>query len=175
LAISCLPGTTIEADLEHPERALEIFTPLFEVGGLILSQAAGLTGLPAYQVQNWVKRGFVSHPVNKHYTLRQFARIVIINALKDTMQIEKIVSLLNHLGGTIEDCELYSLFVKVSAAAVGDGGYDEVALERELQSIAKRHCPDMAPRLVSVLRVMVMAHAAARVLRDIEREIVEIV
>jgi DNA-binding transcriptional MerR regulator len=175
MPISCLPGTTIEADLDHPERALEIFTPLFEVGGLILSQVAGLTGLPSYQVQNWVKRGFVSHPKNKHYTLRQFSRIVIINALKDTMQIEKIVSILDHLGGTVEDCELYSLFVSISLRAVGDGGYDQGALERELKSLPDRCGPDITPRLVTVLRVMVMAHAAARMLRRVEREIVEIV
>jgi DNA-binding transcriptional MerR regulator len=173
MAVSCLPGTTIEADLDHPERALEILTPLFEVGGLILSQVAGLTGLPAYQVQNWVKRGFVSHPLNKHYTLRQFSRIVIINALKDTMQIEKIVSLLGHINGSFEECALYSLFVKISSRVVGDGGYDEVALERELQSLSQQY--PLAPQLQTVLRVMVMAHAATQVLRHIEREIVEIV
>jgi len=175
MTISCLPGTTIEADLDHPERALEIFTPLFEVGGLILSQVAGLTGLPAYQVQNWVKRGFVSHPRNKHYTLRQFSRIVIINALKDTMQIDKIVSLLAFLDGTVEDCELYSLFVSISACAVGDGGYDEIALERELKALPPRYDPDIVPRLQTVLRVMVMAYSAARMLRHVERELVEIV
>ena len=45
-------------------------------GGMVLGQIASLTGLEPHTVQNWVKRGFLSNPVNKRYSCNQFCRIV---------------------------------------------------------------------------------------------------
>ena len=180
MGISRLPGTTIEADMRSPERAMQIFTPLFEAGGLVLSQVSSLTGMPPYQVQNWIKRGFVSPPKHKRYTAEQFSRIAIINMLKDSMQIEKIVALINYLnscpsegGATVDDSELYAVFTEISLRVITDGGYNEEALERELKSL----CVDseIAPRLQNVLRVMIVAHAVARLRQDVEQKMMEIV
>ena len=61
----------------------------------MLSQVASLTGLEPYVIQNWVRRGFVAPPERKRYSRRQFSRIVLINMLKDSMQLDKICALLS--------------------------------------------------------------------------------
>ena len=178
MGISRLPGTTIEADLQNPKRALQIFEPLFSAGGLVLSQVASLTGMPTYQVQNWVKRGFISPPKQKRYTLRQFSRIAIINMLRDSMQIEKIIALIRYLNGRpgdeVDDSELYALFVELAAHTVTDDGYDGAALERELTELETRYGSDALTRLRHVLRIMITAHASARLRHQVERQMIEI-
>ena len=89
--IGILPGTTIEADPAREGAAEGILSSLFMAGGLVLSQVSQLTGLEPHMIQNWVKRGFVSPPRNKKYTRRQFCRIVIINMLRDSLPLERIV------------------------------------------------------------------------------------
>ena len=77
-----IPGTVIEARREDPDAAQAQISSMFLAGGMVRSQVAAVTGLEAHAVQNWVKRGFLSPPVGKRYTCRQFCRIVIINMLK---------------------------------------------------------------------------------------------
>ena len=58
---------------------------MFLAGGIVRSQVSAVTGLESHMIQNWVKRGFLSNPVNKRYSCRQFCRIAIINMLKTTL------------------------------------------------------------------------------------------
>ena len=64
---STLPGTVLPLPEALPERPFSLLEPVFAVsgGGLLLSQVTELTGLSPATVQNWVKRGWVSAPVNK--------------------------------------------------------------------------------------------------------------
>lgn len=98
-----LPGTTIPVDPGQPDAAETVLKPLFLAGGLMLSQVAQLTGLEPYTVQNWVRRGFVSPPVRKRYSRRQFCRIATINLLKDCLQLDKICCLLSYVNGDLDD------------------------------------------------------------------------
>ena len=98
-----LPGTTIAVDWNRPEEAETLLNSLFLAGGLMLSQVASLTGLEPYVIQNWVRRGFVAPPERKRYTRRQFSRIVLINMLKDSMQLDKICALLSYVNGELDD------------------------------------------------------------------------
>ena len=100
--ISVLPGTTIETNLNETNISNVILKNIFSAGGLVLSQVSQLTGLEPYTVQNWVKRGFLSPPQKKLYSKNQFCRIVIINMLKESLQIEKITGLLSYI------CLLYT-------------------------------------------------------------------
>lgn len=54
-------------------------------------------------VQNWVKRGWVSAPVNKRYGERQVARILLINLLRPAMRLDQIASLLRYVNGSVDD------------------------------------------------------------------------
>ena len=57
-----IPGTTLETDRTAADNIDGIFRSMFLPGGMVLSQVASITGLEAYTVQNWVKRGFLSPP-----------------------------------------------------------------------------------------------------------------
>lgn len=119
-----LPGTAIDIGRKNAgeQDAARVFlTNIFCTGGLTLGQVCTLTQLEDYTVQNWVKRGFVSPPVKKLYSQRQFCRIAIINLLRESMQIEKIVRLLRSINGCladesddlIDDSMLYNYYVNV--------------------------------------------------------------
>ena len=94
--LAMLPGTTIETELANISAVEQIFTPMFIPGGLVLSQVAEITGLAPYTIQNWVKRGFLTPPENKKYSKEQLCRIILINALKDVLQIEAVLELIRY-------------------------------------------------------------------------------
>ena len=84
-----LPGTVLSVDADRPQAAEEVFSSLFLAGGLVLSQVTQVTGLEPYIIQNWVRRGFLAPPKQRKYTRRQLSRILMINALKSTLSIER--------------------------------------------------------------------------------------
>ena len=100
---STFPGTTVEVSKLQKGSSKVLFGGVFATGGITLSQVSIMTGLEPYLIQNWVKRGFVSSPVKRLYSEEQFARIVIINMLKEALQIERICSLIRVIGGVLED------------------------------------------------------------------------
>ena len=70
-----IPGTVLQAPRQEAAHIPEQFRSMFLAGGIVLSQVSAITGLENYTVQNWVKRGFLTPPQNKRYTLRQLCRI----------------------------------------------------------------------------------------------------
>ena len=118
-----IPGTVLHADRKEAQYIPQQLEALFFGGGITLSQVTSITGLEAYTVQNWVKRGFLTSPVGKRYSLRQLCRILNINVLRYTMPIERICRLLSHVNGKlgdesddmIDDSQLYFMFVKLAA------------------------------------------------------------
>ena len=119
-----LPGTTLTARREDGETIEETFRSMFLAGGMVLSQVANITGLEPYTVQNWVKRGFLTNPQNKRYTMRQLCRIININMLKAALPMERICGLLQYVNGEldnesddlIDDSQLYFLFLQYSVS-----------------------------------------------------------
>ena len=69
-----LPGTVLRANAEDADHVESLFQPMFLAGGMVLSQVSSITGLEPYIIQNWVKRGFLTPPQCKRYTLRRFLR-----------------------------------------------------------------------------------------------------
>lgn len=100
--ITYLPGTTIEADLSRNDTEF-ILKSMFSMGGLVLSQVSRLSGVEPHDVQNWVKRGFVSPPIAKQYSKRQFCRIILINMLRSCLPIGDITALLSYINGRLDD------------------------------------------------------------------------
>ncbi|MBP1737600.1 MAG: hypothetical protein H6Q60_1481 [Oscillospiraceae bacterium] len=182
--IRLLPGTTIEVDSSRENAAEQLLSPLFLAGGLTLSQVAQLTGLEPYIIQNWVKRGFVSPPLSKRYSKKQFCRIVMINLLKDSLRIEKICSLLSYLNGVlddetddiIDDFRLYCCFDQVAARmeAESQGGRDQWKnwCAEALQSY-EAPFPGARERVAQGLWVMLTAHTAARLRSEAELKLKE--
>jgi DNA-binding transcriptional MerR regulator len=98
-----IPGTTILRG-DGIQTGSGLLSGIFTATkGLMLSQVKELTGLEVSTLQNWVKRGWVSNPRNKRYDRKQVARILIINALRDCMQLENIAFLMQYINGVVDD------------------------------------------------------------------------
>ena len=103
--MSPMPGTLLQMPPGSEDEAFSVLEPVFAVsgGGLVLSQITEMTGLGPATIQNWVKRGWVSNPVNKRYGRLQVARILLINLLRPAMKLEQIARLLQYVNGSVDD------------------------------------------------------------------------
>ena len=168
---SVFPGTAVEISALDEGCSRKLFDGVFAAGGITLSQVCIMTGLEPYLIQNWVKRGFVSSPVKRTYSRQQFARIIIINMLRETLQIERICNLIRVIGkGTedetddlIGDEELYHRYVDMLSAHP----LYETDPNRVLQAATAasrdfdRSPPYGRAQIVKLLQVMFYAHASA--------------
>ncbi len=89
-----LPGTMIET---RGSEYKNIFNSIFLTGGITLSQLSNITGLEAHTIQNWVKRKYLSAPINKKYSQNQLCRVIIINMLKEVFSIDEVCSLMDYI------------------------------------------------------------------------------
>lgn len=174
------PGTTIEVLSLEKGSSRSLFDGIFATGGITLSQVSIMTGLEPYLIQNWVKRGFVTHPVGRVYSREQFARIVIINMLRESLQIERICELIHIIGGMpndasddlIRDDELYHRYVDM----VSDGDINIMDKRSVLKAVEKAILdfdarePDAKKQLAQILEAMLYAHTASR-LRELAADI----
>lgn len=173
------PGTTIEVSKIEKGSSRILFDGIFATGGITLSQVSVMTGLEPYVVQNWVKRGFLTSPKKRVYSKSQFARIVIINMLRQTLQIEKICSLIKVIGGELDDDkddlisddELYHRYVDM----VSDSHIDIVEA-KTVEEAARRAVedydepiPGAKKKLEKILQVMLYAHSAAEFQQSAEQ------
>ena len=166
-----IPGTTLTDRRDNADQVEAMFHSMFLAGGMVLSQVSSVTGLEAYTIQNWVKRGFLAAPKNKKYDLEQVCRIITINLLKGALPLEKICSLMQYINGDltdesddiIDDAALYFMFVKLAARARHIGGNQnwEDAIENSMSAYAEP-IPGAKARVEKVLRVMLMAYISSR-------------
>ena len=173
-----LPGTVLKAEAEDASGVESLFAPMFLAGGMVLSQVSSITGLEPYIIQNWVKRGFLSPPQNKRYTLRQLCRILNINMLRGALPMEKICGLLTYVNGhlddesddLIDDSQLYFMFVRLAARARRLDDKDELrqALDQVLSGY-EEPVPGAKLRIEKVLRVMLTAWISTRMRQEAEK------
>ena len=164
-----IPGTTLTGLRENADRTDGLFQSLFLAGGLSLSQVSRITGLEAYTIQNWVKRGFLRSPVNKRYDMEQVCRVININILKGAVPLEQIVKLMAYLNGDltdesddlVDDTMLFFLFVKLAARARYIGGtkaWDDALVEVTEDYVEP--VPGAREKLIKVLKVMLTVWCA---------------
>ena len=178
-----IPGTTMEANRDEADRIMGLFTSMFLAGGLTLSQVATVTGLESHTIQNWVKRGFLSSPRGKRYDMEQVCRILNMNMLKGTLQLEQICSLMTYINGSMEDesddlvddTVLYFMFVRLAARArqVGVDREWEEALQ-EITADYVEPVPGARDKLIRVLRIMLTVWAANSMRAAAEKMIEEL-
>lgn len=172
-----IPGTVLTAKRDDAKYIEQQFTSMFFGGGIVLSQVAGVTGLETYTVQNWVKREFLPPPEHKRYNMNQLCRIVIINALKSALPMEKIVQLISYVNGEldddrddlIDDAKLYFLFVQLAARA--KEGLSPEEWEELLNAELADYVEPVAgakERVKKALWVMLTAWSAARLQKQAE-------
>lgn len=172
-----IPGTTLQAPRSESESIETLFQSMFLAGGMVLSQVTSITGLDPYMVQNWVKRGFLTKPIQKRYSMNQLCRIVTINMLKGVLPMERICSLLSYINGElddesddiIDDSQLYFIFVRLAAHA---RDLDSTDQWRKAISHVMSHYQEPFPgakdRIEKVLRIMLTAWVATRMRQEAE-------
>ena len=150
---------------------------------MVLSQVSGITGLEPYQVQNWVRRGFLTPPEKKRYTLRQLCRIININMLKGVLPIEKVCGLLGYINGQlddesddiIDDSMLYFMFVELAARSkeLYEPQSAQQLLEQSLEAYAEPR-PGAKQRVKEALRIMLTAYLAERMRQEAEAMLINL-
>ena len=178
-----IPGTVLQIQRDHADGVEEMFSSMFLAGGMVLSQVANITGLEPYTVQNWVKRGFLSPPQNKRYTIQQLCRILHINMLKDVMTLERICSLLRYINGKldeegddiIDDATLYFLFVRLAARSkqLDDQAAWKQAMDEALRDY-REPVPGARERIENALRIMLIGNIASKMAQTAERMLDEL-
>lgn len=178
-----IPGTVLKGDTDDAAYIRQQMEAMFLGGGMVLSQVCSVTGLEPYAVQNWVKRGFLTPPKAKRYTLRQLCRIININMLKGVLSLERICSLLGYVNGQlddesddlIDDSQLYFLFVRLAAShrqmnnAEGREGFMKNFLDEYAEP-----APGSRERVEKVLRIMLTAWAASQLRQTTESMLTEL-
>lgn len=178
-----IPGTVLSATLEQTPHIEEQIRAMFLGGGMVLSQVAGVTGLEPYTIQNWVKRGFLTPPVQKKYNLTQLCRILNINMLKAALPMEDICGLLQYINGSlndesddlINDATLYFLFIRLATQhrLMNNPQGRDTAIAQALENY-QEPIPGAKQRVEKVLRIMLTAWAAGLLRQGAEKMVKEL-
>ena len=173
-----IPGTTLTTERSDADRVNSLFESMFLPGGMVLSQVSRISGLETYTIQNWVKRGFLSPPRGKRYTMRQLCRILNINMLKAALPMDRICGLLGYINGQlddesydlIDDAELYFMFVRLAVRAKDQHSIPQ--WEESIREVLKNYqepCPGAKDRIAEVLKIMTAAWFATRMRQQAEQ------
>ena len=178
-----IPGTVLQIEKENADGVEDMFSSMFLAGGMVLSQVASISGLEPYTIQNWVKRGFLSPPQHKRYSINQLCRILQINMLKSVLPLEQICGLLSYINGKLDeenvdiiaDARLYFLFVRLASRAkeLDNPQSWEKAMKDALAQY-QEPVPGARERIEKALRVMLTAWVAARMRRAAETMLQEL-
>ena len=178
-----IPGSALTGELDQADQLNQVFGAMFLPGGMVLSQVARISGLESYTIQNWVKRGFLSPPKEKRYTLRQLCRILNINMLKGALTMEQICGLLSYINGAlddesddlIDDAELYFMFVKLAVRSRDQHSMEE--WENTILTVLQQYhepVPGAKDRIYKVLKIMIAAWVTTRMRLETEKMLAEI-
>ena len=178
-----IPGTVLQGQREDAQYIEQQFRAMFLGGDLVLSQVSSITGLEPYNIQNWVKRGFLTAPQKKHYNMRQLCRIININMLKSVLSIDDVCRLLGYVNGNlddetddmIDDAVLYFMFVKLAARAkeLYEPKQRESIIDEALADY-QEPVPGAKLRVREVLRIMLTAWLAARMVQESQRMLTQL-
>jgi len=148
-------------------------------GGLSLSQVCAVTGLEGSTIQNWVKRGWVEHPVGKRYEEVHIARILIINALKECIKLEHIALLMSYVNGKsqdgseaiIKESTLYNYLCEALKQSSRSDDHSKSGVESIINNVIKDYSdpnPESRVRIRKALTLMIFACVCTDVKRRVE-------
>ena len=172
--IDKIPGTMLEFNQLIAEDCFSAISPLLTITkGLTLSQVSEVTGLEPSTIQNWVKRGWVKKPEGKRYGEEQLMRIILINMMRGSMQLDQITFLMSYINGSVEDRsddilpdkELFNILCSAIYQCDNDSIYDTDKLDSIIdKSIEKAVLNDEVSikKLKKALRTMVLAILSTR-------------
>ena len=167
------PGSPDDKGFAKIEMLLEA------TGGLSLSQVCAVTGLEGSTIQNWVKRGWVEHPVGKRYEEIHIARILIINALKECIKLEHIAQLMSYVNGKsqdgseaiIKESTLYNYLCEALKQSGQTDDHSKSGVETVINNVIKDYSdpnPDSRIRIRKALTLMIFACVCTDVKRRVD-------
>jgi len=171
-----LPGMSASPD----DKGFAKIEMLLEAtGGLSLSQVCAVTGLEGSTIQNWVKRGWVEHPVGKRYEEVHIARILIINALKECIKLEHIAFLMDYVNGKskdgseaiIKESTLYNYLCEALKQSGQTDDHSKSGVETVINNVIRDYSdpnPDSRVRIRKALTLMIFACVCTDVKRRVD-------
>lgn len=176
-----IPGTTLPFNSVASEDCFSLISPLLTVTkGLTLAQVRELTGLETSTIQNWIKRGWVKNPEEKRYGEEQTMRIILINMMRGSMQMEQIAFLMSYINGSVEDRsddilpdrELFNILCSIIYECEQKSVYDtseiDITIESHIKNVTVRDDVSRS-KLKTALRTMVLAILSTR-MRDLAQK-----
>jgi len=174
-----LPGTATTRVAQGEKGFAKIAMLLEATGGLSLSQVCSVTGLEGSTIQNWVKRGWVSHPKGKKYEEKHIARILIINALKECIKLEHIAQLMTYVNGapdnsgnvSIRESDLYNFLCDALPRLGKVDDLSRGGVESVVETVIKDYkgpTPDAHTKINKALTLMIYACVCTDVKRRTE-------
>ena len=171
-----IPGTIMDKKKMGDVTGLEFLNKIYFItDGIMLSQIREIAGIDGSTLQNWTKRGWVAGAHSKRYDKNQLARILIINMMRDSMQLERIAQLLTYVNGRagdetddiIPESELYDYLCRVIDTLVRDEmppDADNLSdlIRRTLANYEERTA-GAAKRLEKACGIIIMAYYATLV------------
>lgn len=180
--IKTIPGTTLEYSEKVKTEAFSLISPILAAtGGLTLSQLSKLTGLGGSTIQNWIKRGWVVNIPGKKYYEVQLIRILLINMLRGTMQLENIAILMNYINGKVEDTsddiipdiDLYNIFCTIICKLDENRIFESEPIRVAIKEVIKdndSYVKEQEEILENTLFIMTLAYQSSLIKSQMETE-----
>lgn len=156
------------------------YLPLIKAAdGLTLGQVCKMSGLEPTTIQNWIKRGYVPHPIAKKYSERHLARILLISELRECMPIDRVGVLLAYINGDADDVSddiiteerLYDVFCDMAETL--DQGQLPLNRAGEVAQAAVGSLADIPDadrqRILRALHIMAYGCAASRCKKEADQ------
>lgn len=180
--ITNIPGTALKYDRGSGVGAYSVIRPFFSVtNGMTLAQVRELTGLETSTIQNWVKRGWVAPPINKRYGEQTVVRIILINSVRRSMQIDMVIKLMEYINGDVVDTSddvvsdgvLFDEFCKAVYRCDETCSYDSEVIDKiiaEQVGMIADLDDEGRFKLHKTLQIMVLAYLAAQIQDNLYEE-----
>ena len=183
-----IPGTILKRKDMGDVTGLEFLKKIFFISsGVMLSQIREISGIDGSTLQNWTKRGWVANSKLKRYNIDQVAHILIINMLRDCLQLDRITFVIRYINGNVEDQAddiisdslLYDYICRILDRLLNDDAtYDISSLRTCISEVTADYEETVSgarKRLDQALEIIIAAYYAALIKRYSDRMIEELI
>ena len=169
-----IPGTILVRKNMGNVTGLEFLSKIFYItDGVMLSQIREISGIDGSTLQNWTKRGWVANSKLKRYNIDQVAHILIINMLRNCIQLDRIAFIIKYINGNVGDesddiirpSRLYDYICRILDKIMLENG--ECSVETLKECIAEEtkdyeeKISGAAKRLQNALEIIIIAYYAS--------------
>ena len=183
-----IPGTILKRKDMGDVTGMEFLKKIFFISsGVMLSQIREISGIDGSTLQNWTKRGWVANSKLKRYNIDQVAHILIINMLRDCLQLDRITFVIRYINGNVEDQAddiisdslLYDYICRILDRLLDDDAtYDISSLRTCISEVTADYEETVGgarKRLDQALEIIIAAYYAALIKRYSDRMIEELI